>query len=112
MLYNFCLHVYAQKSLFIAENCNVFFDTSITLSCEFRSHRAGSQLKIREEKIYNMHPVIKGNNYYLPVDQVVHTGDRQHDDILVEDTCAKNQWVQTTATAICNMQNISSNFKN
>ena len=25
---NFCFHVYAQKSLFIAENCNVFFGTS------------------------------------------------------------------------------------
>ena len=22
---NFCFHVYAQKSLFIAENCNAFF---------------------------------------------------------------------------------------
>ena len=25
MLDNFCFHVYAQKSLFIAENCNGFF---------------------------------------------------------------------------------------
>ena len=25
MLKNFCFHVYAQKSLFIAENCNGFF---------------------------------------------------------------------------------------
>ena len=25
MLNNFCFHVYAQKSLFIAENCNAFF---------------------------------------------------------------------------------------
>ena len=24
MLNNFCFHVYAQKSLFIAENCNAF----------------------------------------------------------------------------------------
>ena len=24
MLNNFCFHVYAQKLLFIAENCNVF----------------------------------------------------------------------------------------
>ena len=47
MLNNFCFHVYAQKSLFIAENCNAFFYTFIlTLSCEFRNHRAGSQLKI------------------------------------------------------------------
>ena len=37
-------YVYAQKSLFIAENCNAFFWTSA--SREFRSHRAGSQLKI------------------------------------------------------------------
>ena len=42
---NFCFHVYAQKSLFIAENCNVFFYHHITLSCEFRVHIAGSQLK-------------------------------------------------------------------
>ena len=47
MLNNFCLHVYVQKSLFIAENCNAFFDSHShsTLSCYFRSHRAGSQLK-------------------------------------------------------------------
>ena len=47
MLNNFCLHVYALKSLFIAENCNAFFDSHShsTLSCYFRSHRAGSQLK-------------------------------------------------------------------
>ena len=47
MLNNFCFHVYAQKSLFIAENCNAFFDiVLITLSCEFGVHRAGSQQKI------------------------------------------------------------------
>ena len=28
MLNNFCFHVYAQKSLFIAENCNGYFGTS------------------------------------------------------------------------------------
>ena len=28
MLNNFCFHVYAQKSLFVAENCNGFFGTS------------------------------------------------------------------------------------
>ena len=28
MLNNFCFHVQAQKSLFIAENCNEFFLTS------------------------------------------------------------------------------------
>ena len=35
MLINFCFHFYAQKSLFIAENCNVFWDLishSITLT--------------------------------------------------------------------------------
>ena len=38
-------NVYAQKSLIIGENGNDFFDTgSITLPCEFRVHRAGSQL--------------------------------------------------------------------
>ena len=55
MLNDFCFHVDAQKSLFIGENCNGFFGTSMgffdktvssTLSCEFRIHRAGSQLKI------------------------------------------------------------------
>ena len=46
MLNNFCFHVQAQKSLFIDENDYVFFDSFITLSCEFRVHRAGSQLKI------------------------------------------------------------------
>ena len=28
MLNNFCFHLYAQKSLFIAKNCNGFFLTS------------------------------------------------------------------------------------
>ena len=46
MLNNFCFHVYFQKSLFIAENCSVFLDISlsliITLPCEVRVHRAGS----------------------------------------------------------------------
>ena len=30
MLNNFCFHVYAQKSLFIAENCNGFFNSPST----------------------------------------------------------------------------------
>ena len=47
MLNNFCFHVYAQKSLIIGENYNDFFDSIIsTLSCEFRVHRAGSQIII------------------------------------------------------------------
>ena len=32
MLNNFCFHVYAQKSLFIGENCNAFFGTSSSSS--------------------------------------------------------------------------------
>ena len=28
MLNKFCFHLYAQKSLFIGENCNAFFLTS------------------------------------------------------------------------------------
>ena len=32
MLNNFCFHVYAQKSLFIAENCNAFSLTSSSSS--------------------------------------------------------------------------------
>ena len=48
MLNKFCFHVKAQKSLFIAENCNAFFLTAATTaSCEFRVHRAGSQLKMK-----------------------------------------------------------------
>ena len=48
MLNKFCFHLYAQKSLLIAENCNGFFDllSHHTLSCEFANPRAGSQLKI------------------------------------------------------------------
>ena len=42
MLNKFCFHVYAEKSLFIAENCNGFF---LTPAREFGTHRAGSQLK-------------------------------------------------------------------
>ena len=51
MLNNFCFHVFTQKSLFMAENCNAFFYIFIitinrsTLPCEFTLHRAGSQLK-------------------------------------------------------------------
>ena len=30
MLNNFCFHLYAQKSLLIAENCNAFFWTTAT----------------------------------------------------------------------------------
>ena len=45
---NFCFHVYAQKSLFIAENGNAFFWTSSSSSaCEFGVSRAGSQLKTK-----------------------------------------------------------------
>ena len=36
MLNNFCFHVYAQKSFFIAENCNAFFWTSAR---EFAKHK-------------------------------------------------------------------------
>ena len=43
---NFCIHVYAQKSLIISEIGNEYFFTSAS-SREFRGHRAGSQLKIR-----------------------------------------------------------------
>ena len=47
VLNNFCFHVEAQKSLFIAENCNgFFFDLTTTLSTDIRVHRAGSQLKM------------------------------------------------------------------
>ena len=47
MLNKFCFHLYAQKSLFIGENCNAFFNHHhTTLTCYFRCHRAGSQLKI------------------------------------------------------------------
>ena len=51
---NFCFHVYAQKSLFIGENVNVFniYDLLLhTRACDIRVHRAGSQPKIKK-KIY------------------------------------------------------------
>ena len=35
MLNKFCFHVYAQKSLFIAENCNGFFWTSASSSSPY-----------------------------------------------------------------------------
>ena len=51
MLNYFCIHIYAQKSMFIDKNrkLHAFFDNtfSSTLFCEFRVHRAGSQLKIK-----------------------------------------------------------------
>ena len=47
MLNNFCFHVYAQKSLFIAENCNA-------LSTDIRVHRAGSQLKRTPDSKYRI----------------------------------------------------------
>ena len=31
---NFCFHVYAQKSLFIGENGNEFFYSTLTRACE------------------------------------------------------------------------------
>ena len=34
MLNNFCFHVYAQKSLFVVENCNVFFGITTSPSPE------------------------------------------------------------------------------
>ena len=47
MLINFCFHVYAQKSLFIAENCNAFLTSSSSSSpLNISVHRAGSQLKM------------------------------------------------------------------
>ena len=47
MLNNFCFHVYAQKSLFIGENNNPFFDSlsSSTRASDITVLRAGSQLK-------------------------------------------------------------------
>ena len=56
MMNNFCFHVFAFLSLFIDENVNAFFDsTIITLSCYFRCHRAGFQLKILDQVTFN-HP--------------------------------------------------------
>ena len=50
MLNNFCFHLYAENSLFIAENGNGFLDLLIhTLSSDIRVHRAGSQLKKMSE---------------------------------------------------------------
>ena len=49
MLNKFCFHVYAEKWLFVAENCNAFFLTSSSAR-EFRVSRAGSQLKMSESQ--------------------------------------------------------------
>ena len=62
---SYYVQVHAQKSLFIGENGNALFDIRhihmITRSCEFRVHRAGSQLKRvstlheqRKNKIFGM----------------------------------------------------------
>ena len=40
MLNNFCFDVYAQKSMFIGENGNVFFGTT-AVAPDIRVHRAG-----------------------------------------------------------------------
>jgi hypothetical protein len=65
MLNNFSFHVEAQKSLFIAENCNGFFfdssTSSTTLSSDIRVHRAGSQLKINW--MINIGPTYSRNGY-------------------------------------------------
>ena len=48
MLNKFCFHLYAQNSLFIRYSRKlqcIFWDLLVTLSCDFRVHRAGSQLK-------------------------------------------------------------------
>jgi len=58
MLSKFCFHLYAQKSLFIGENCNAFFDlllSSTTRSTDIRVHRAGSQLIIIRYNILIIH---------------------------------------------------------
>ena len=52
MLNNFCSHVYAQKSLFIGENGNVFFYLLILTTRTISVHRAGSQLKIIWGMVY------------------------------------------------------------
>ena len=56
MLNNFCFRVYAQKSLFIGENVNFFFDILITRTTDIRVHRAGSQLKRLVRRNYNKSP--------------------------------------------------------
>ena len=85
MLNKFCFHLYAQNSLFIAENCNAFFyhhHLLITLTCYFRCHRAGSQLKTskivtssisRAGPLYRYWPVsgCSQTSGYLPIWQTV-----------------------------------------
>ena len=54
MLKFFSFHVYAQKSLFIAKNCNAFLghwsSSSSPSPVSLRVHRAGSQLKMSESQ--------------------------------------------------------------
>ena len=53
---NFCFHVYAQKSLFMGEKGNAFFDiiiiSSTTRAWDIWVHWAGSQLKMGIILIY------------------------------------------------------------
>ena len=77
MLNNFCFHVYAQKSMFIAENCNGLFLTSSSAAAprEFANHRAGSQLKRFTTLVYTvstLQSVVKDdNNDNSPDDNIV-----------------------------------------
>ena len=88
MLNNFCFHVYAQKSLFIAENCNAFLGTSSSsssASCEFRVHRADSQLKIQICLLLSMllFPMFvnKEKRGILLLTQTASTAPRQRNEI-------------------------------
>ena len=61
MLNNFCFHVYAQKSLFIAENCNALSDIS---SINLGVCRAGSHLNLSSMKLTDHVPGTR--NFSVP----------------------------------------------
>ena len=67
-LNKFCFHLYAQKSLFIGENCNAFSWTSSSSPSpvSLRVHRAGSQLiKIFQHATLHFNIAYKTEFHYL-----------------------------------------------
>ena len=58
MLNNFCFHVYAHNSVLKPKIAMLFFDNTFSSSrpCEFRVHRAGSQLKSCNWRNCKMNP--------------------------------------------------------
>jgi len=93
MLNNFCFHVYAQKSLFIAENCNTFFFDIISVStlCQ-ANHRAGSQLKMSECLTKTGNQITLSHTHSLTLLQshsLSYTHSRHTEQLLFSCLCSK-----------------------